>query len=45
MPPEHILFIDDKMPFVDAAREHGIRAWQFTSSEALKEQLSEHGLW
>ena len=39
--PEQILFIDDKMPFVAAAREHGIQAWQFTSSEALKQQLIE----
>jgi glucose-1-phosphatase len=45
MPPEHILFIDDKMPFVAAAQEHGIRAWQFTSGEALQQQLREQGLW
>jgi glucose-1-phosphatase len=45
MPPGQILFIDDKMPFVRAAREQGIQAWQFTSSEDLKEQLTEHGLW
>lgn len=45
MAPERILFIDDKMLFVAAARELGIRAWQFTSSEALKRQLLEHGLW
>jgi glucose-1-phosphatase len=45
MAPEHILFIDDKMPFVAAARERGLQAWQFTSSEALKRRLTEHGLW
>jgi glucose-1-phosphatase len=45
IPPGQILFIDDKMPFVAAAREHGIQAWQFTSCEDLKGQLSEHGLW
>jgi HAD superfamily hydrolase (TIGR01509 family) len=45
MPPENILFIDDKMPFVTAARAQGIRAWQFTGQEALKRQLTEHGLW
>jgi glucose-1-phosphatase len=44
MAPEHILFIDDKRPFVAAAREHGIRAWQFTSSEDLKRELLAHGL-
>jgi HAD superfamily hydrolase (TIGR01509 family) len=43
--PEQILFIDDKMPFVAAAQEYGIQAWQFTSGEALKQQLLEHGLW
>jgi putative hydrolase of the HAD superfamily len=43
--PGQILFIDDKMPFVAAAREHGIQAWQFTSCEALKQQLLEYGLW
>ena len=45
MAPERILFIDDKLPFVAAAREHGIQAWQFTSCEALKWQLMAHGLW
>lgn len=45
MAAEQILFIDDKMPFVAAAREHGIQAWQFTSCEALKQQLQEQGLW
>jgi HAD superfamily hydrolase (TIGR01509 family) len=43
--PGQILFIDDKMPFVVAAREHGIQAWQFTSCAALKQQLLEYGLW
>lgn len=45
IPPEQILFIDDKLPFVTAAREHGIQAWQFTGCEALKQQLLEYGLW
>jgi len=43
--PDHILFIDDKLPFVTAAREHGIHAWQFTSPQELQERLTEHGLW
>ncbi len=45
IPPENILFIDDKMPFVAAAREHGIQSWQFISQETLKQQLTENGLW
>jgi HAD superfamily hydrolase (TIGR01509 family) len=43
--PEQILFIDDKMPFVTAAHEHGIQAWQFTSGEGLTQRLMDHGLW
>jgi glucose-1-phosphatase len=42
--PWEILFIDDKLTFVAAAREHGIHAWQFTSCDAVKEKFSEHGL-
>jgi HAD superfamily hydrolase (TIGR01509 family) len=42
---EEILFIDDKLPFVTAAQEYGIQAWQFASCEALKRQLKEHDLW
>lgn len=45
LPAQQILFIDDKMPFVTAARDQGIRAWQFTSKDALTRQLQEHGLW
>jgi len=45
IPPETLLFIDDKMPFCDRGPEHGIQAWQFTSQETLKQQLIEHGLW
>lgn len=45
LPPENILFIDDKMIFVAAAREQGILAWQFTSGQDLKRQLMAHDLW
>ena len=45
VPAGQILFIDDKMPFVAAARDQGIQAWQFTSSDTLQEQLSDHGVW
>ncbi len=43
--PGQILFIDDKMPFVTAAQEHGIQAWQFTCGDVLKQQLKDYGLW
>ena len=43
--PGQILFIDDKMPFVTAAQEHGIQAWQFTVCDVLKQQLKVYGLW
>ena len=31
LPPAQILFIDDKMDFVAAARTHGLVAWHFVS--------------
>lgn len=43
--PERILFIDDKMPFVNAARTHGIQAWQFTGCTEFIQKLKDHGLW
>jgi HAD superfamily hydrolase (TIGR01509 family) len=43
--PGHILYLDDKLPFVEAARAHGLRSWQFTSPQELKRQLSQHGFW
>lgn len=44
-PPERILYLDDKLPFVEAARTQGLVAWQFTSPRDLKRQLKQHGLW
>lgn len=44
-PAEQILFIDDKLPFVLAAREQGLQAWQFTGQDRLVQQLQEKGLW
>ncbi|MGQ9688270.1 MAG: HAD family hydrolase [Desulfobaccales bacterium] len=32
-PPSRCLFVDDKLPFVTAAREQGLRAWRFTSPD------------
>jgi len=44
-PPEEILFLDDKESFVEAAREHGLTAWQFRSPEELRQELARHRLW
>lgn len=43
--PEQILFLDDKLPFVEAARAHGLAAWHFVSPRNFQEQLSAAGLW
>ncbi|MGQ9921521.1 MAG: HAD family hydrolase [Desulfobacca sp.] len=44
-PPARILFIDDKLPFVAAARDQGLQAWQFTVRDRLVQQLQEVGAW
>jgi FMN phosphatase YigB (HAD superfamily) len=44
-PPAEILFLDDKEPFVEAARAHGLAAWQFRSPRELQRQLERHRLW
>ena len=44
-PPEEILFLDDKAPFVEAARDQGLTAWQFFSPQDLQAELASHGLW
>jgi putative hydrolase of the HAD superfamily len=44
-PPEEILFLDDKAAFVEAARGHGLTAWQFRSPQELRRQLARHRLW
>ncbi len=43
--PAHCLFIDDKPPFVEAARAHGLLAWHFTSPQEFKQEVTRHGLW
>jgi HAD superfamily hydrolase (TIGR01509 family) len=43
--PSHCLFLDDKLPFVEAARTYGLLAWHFISPPEFREQLSQHGLW
>ena len=44
-PPEEILFLDDKVSFVEAARGQGLKAWQFRSPQELQPELARHGLW
>ena len=45
VPPEQILYTDDKEDFVAAARTHGLTAWPFVSPADFQEQLSHAGLW
>lgn len=42
--PEETLFIDDKQPNIDAARELGLVVILFTTIERLREQIIEFGL-
>src|SRR4030042_343107 len=44
-PPEKCLFIDDKSTFVEAAKNHGLGAWQFTSPQEFIDNLKGHGLY
>ncbi len=44
-PPTACLFIDDKAPFVAAARRHGLQAWQFASVADLRARLTAGGVW
>lgn len=44
-PAEEILFLDDKVTFVEAARGQGLAAWQFRSPQELQQNLERHGLW
>jgi HAD superfamily hydrolase (TIGR01509 family) len=43
-PPCQCLFLDDKLPFVTAAREQGLMSWQFTSPGEFIGCLQRHGL-
>ena len=44
-PPEEILFLDDKVSFVEGALNQGLTAWQFRSPQELRQELVRHGLW
>jgi HAD superfamily hydrolase (TIGR01509 family) len=45
LPPPECLFVDDKAPFVEAAHEQGLTAWQFTSPEMFIGDLKRRGLY
>jgi len=45
LPPSRCLFVDDKAPFVAAARTHGLVAWQFTSPGEFVRDIERHGLY
>jgi glucose-1-phosphatase len=44
-PPEEILFLDDKLSFVEGALSQGLTAWQFRSPQELRQELVRHRLW
>jgi glucose-1-phosphatase len=44
LPPGHILYVDDKLPFVEAARATGLQSWQFTSPAQFRRNLKESHL-
>lgn len=43
--PAQILFIDDKLSFVQAAQDQGLQAWQFTNHASFREKLQAEGVW
>ena len=44
-PAPQILYLDDKLPFVEAARDQGLTAWHFTSPQNFLQDLKRYGLW
>jgi HAD superfamily hydrolase (TIGR01509 family) len=45
LPPEQILYLDDREDFVAVARSHGLAAWHFVTPREFKERLKAEGLW
>jgi glucose-1-phosphatase len=43
--PDKILYLDDKLPFVEAAQAEGLQSWQFTAPEELVRALKKSQLW
>jgi len=44
-PPGQCLFVDDLAPYVEAARSHGLEAWQFISPDDFIGRLGRYGLY
>ncbi len=44
LPPRQCLFVDDKLPFVEAARERGLQSWLFTSPAEFIRLLQQRGI-
>jgi putative hydrolase of the HAD superfamily len=44
-PAHEILFLDDKVAFVEAARSQGLAAWEFRSPQELRRDLKRWCLW
>jgi HAD superfamily hydrolase (TIGR01509 family) len=44
LPPQQLVFVDDRQPNVDAAAQAGMSALLFTGTAALEQQLQELGL-
>jgi hypothetical protein len=44
-PPEEILFLDDKVTFVEAARGQCLTSRQFHSAQELQQDLERYHLW
>lgn len=45
LPPEQILYTDDREDFVAVARSHGLVAWRFIAPREFAERLKAEGLW
>jgi len=45
LPPSQCLFVDDKLPFVAAARTQGLVAWQFTTPGEFVQNLQRQELY
>ena len=44
LPPEQILYLDDREDFVAVARSHGLVAWHFVTPKEFKDRVKAEGL-